>query len=328
MRRKRTLVICEPKEAYAQRLLSYMEEQKSIDLEVHVFTEVLCFKEFIGQEKVDMALVAEELLEDIRPQLKGCFVVAFSESLMVYEREKIPCIYKFQSAEQIFRRLCELYVEEIKEEEPILFTKPDGCKLIGVFSPKGGTGKTTFAATLGQCFAETKKVLVVNLEAFSGLNSWCGMKNGLSELLYHMQNRKHDFDLQLQSVVQKVGNFEYLAGVGNYNDLQMLKVEQMEQLLEGLRGQSKYDVVILDMSFLNPSLLHVLDECDLIYEPILQGQKRCSWVSQLTQEAENNLEEKCRRIVLPRIEQVEAGIYYLEQSAVGTLARELVREES
>ena len=46
----------------------------------------------------------------------------------------------------------------------------DDVEVIGVYSPIGRSGKTTFAITLGQVLAKEKETLYINMEEFSALS--------------------------------------------------------------------------------------------------------------------------------------------------------------
>ena len=58
------------------------------------------------------------------------------------------------------------------QEIPTLMTVTGRrSRMIGVYSPIGRCGKSSFAFTLGQVLAREEKVLYITLEEFSGLSA-------------------------------------------------------------------------------------------------------------------------------------------------------------
>ena len=314
--KRSNLVICEPNEQYAALFLSYVNEHNPTGFDIHIFTDELLLEKYMKETKVDVLLVAEEVTKDeLNKQAE--VVIYLSEGAVAEKNDVKHVIYKFQSAEQILRQVCKICLQEKNVKMNLDFERKEKCKQIGIFSPKGGSGKTTLAMTLAQILGNQEKVLVVNLEAFSGNYSWQQEGYGISNLMYLMKQERDDYQMQVQSAVYRVGNFDYLSGVSHYLDLQQMKKEDMECFLNCLQKYTHYDVIIYDMSFVNESLWGTLERCDYIFMPRIEGQKSVNMFQNVSEREKAALEEKLKKIILPFEKKMDDIICWLEQGRIG-----------
>jgi len=327
--KKQILAVLEPKEEYANLFLNYVKELGDCLFDTHVFTKMIALKEFVKENKVDVLLASEQSeYEEVREE--ATFTILLTEGRMVRETDSYPSVYKFQSAEQILREVFELCVEECKDNSIYYLPKQIRCcRQLAVFSPYGGTGKTTFSVVLGHLLGAQKKVLVVNLEPFSRPCGWLpqGEDAELSRLIYYMKQGRKDLDMKLQSLIRKVGNVDYLCGVRNYLDIQGMEKKDLEQLFHALWEYTYYDVIVYDISFLNEGIESLLEQCDVLYEPVIGEKQRTFWMQKFTKEKQKILEQKWKQVVLPREERLPENIELLVRGSVGIVVGELLRRE-
>lgn len=327
--KKQILAVFEPKEEYANLFLNYVKELGDNLFDTRVFTKVTALKEFMKENRVDVLLASEQSeYEEIRKE--AGFTILLTEGRMIRERDAHPSVYKFQSAEQILREVFELCAEEYEDKSTYYLPKQIRCcRQLAVFSPYGGTGKTTLSVVLGHLLGANKKVLVVNLEAFSRSCGWLpqGEDAELSRLIYYMKQGRKDLHMKLQSLNRRVGNADYLCGVNHYLDIQGMEKIDLEQLFHALWEYTSYDVIIYDISFLNEGIESLLEQCDVLYEPVIGESQEEFWIEKFTKEKQKILKEKWKQVVLPREDRLSENIELLARGSVGVAVRELLRRE-
>lgn len=328
--KKRILAVLETEQEYADLLLRFLEERKDGLFETRIFTEEEALQAYLEEETAEV-LLASEQSDYQKFEKKIPFVILLTEGCYVKEEEQRPVIYKFQSAEQILKEVLKLYLEQSEEKEVRYVSRERrSCKKIGVFSPCGGSGKTTTAVILGNLLGREKKVLLLNLEPFKKPYSWLEEEEngGVSELLYYMQQERGKLEMKIKSMVMRVGNMDYLPGVSNFLDLQKMQAGEMYECIQMIEQYTEYDVIIFDISFVSEALLSVLEECDVIYQPVRKRQEQMVWIQNFSKKQQEILKEKCREVVIPwQEESVQGNVEYLTASAVGEAVRQVLEQE-
>lgn len=332
---KRILAILEPKEEYANLLLNFIKEKKDFLFETRVFTKLDALYSYMKKNRVDVLLAAKT--SDYKEAAKMApFTILLTEEQYVGE-VSYPVIYKFQSAEHILREVFDIYLTHHGDSEfRYLPRERNICKKYVVFSPYGGTGKTTAAITLGSILSENNSVLVVNLEMFPKSYFWekgCREEqaNGISEVFYYMRQSHCDLEMKIKSMVISIGHIDYLSGVSNVWDLQEMQEGDMYQFLHGLEEYTSYDVIIFDVNFLSKGISALFEDCTNIIVPIFkESQNTTKWYQSFSKREQELLEQKVKMVLLPKMEYMDevADIHYLAHGAYGEELRNIFPEEN
>ncbi len=328
---EKILAILEPEKEYANLFLSFLEEKQELPYKIRVFTKEQTLKEFLEEATVDVLLAAEQ--SNYRT-LEGLIsrIIILVENKKKAEDCDERHIYKFQSAEHILQEVFKICIQN-KEEHvcDYLSRKERGARQYGVFSPAGGIGKTTVTLVLGHLLGRGKKVLIVNLEAFSKRYHWLpsNSESGMSQLLYYVLQGYSELDIKLASMVVSVGNASYLCGVAHYLDLQAIEMEQMDKVLTALEQYSDYDVIIYDMSFVSEGMWSVFKRCEVIVEPVLKEnhENTPEWVNCMSEKEWKHVQEKRRTVVMPKVQERYTSVEYISQGVLGTIVSELIQRE-
>ena len=328
---EKILAILEPEKEYANLFLSFLEEKQELPYKIRVFTKEQALQEFLKEATVDVLLAAER---SNYKELEG--MVSRIIILVENKKKAEDCdkrhIYKFQSAERILQEVCKTCIQN-KEGQVCDYVahKGRGARQYGVFSPYGGIGKTTVSLVLGHLLGRGKKVLIVNLEAFSKRYHWLpsNCEAGMSQLFYYVLQGYSELEIKLASMVVSVGNASYLCGVTHYLDLQAIEMEQMDKILTALEQYSDYDVIIYDMSFVSKGMWSVCKRCDVILEPVLQEnyENTPEWATCMSEKEWKHIEEKRRTIVMPEIQERYTSVEYISQGVLGAAVSELIQRE-
>ena len=147
--------------------MDYLNEKRSTPFEVQAFTNVESLKEFASEQEIEILLISTRAMCNEIRELPISRVVILSEGEQFQETDlEYPFVYKYQSSDQLISEVMEYYAGT--NPSTCLLTTTVKTKLIGVYSPVGRSGKTSFALALGEILAETKQVLYLNLEEYSG----------------------------------------------------------------------------------------------------------------------------------------------------------------
>jgi len=269
--RKRQIVICDREPAYTLRFSEYANRRKDALFLVHGFGSFEELELYLGIHSVDILLLAESYADCLPKNVRVGLIVLLGEKDYLKEGILYPVILKLQPAREILRQALDLYVQSSAPELGLPL-KNGKMKRIGVYSPVGRTGKTAFALALGQRLAGQKKTLYLNLEEYSGFETLYPYGDGwtLSELMYFLKQGKHAFACKLESMIQQIGELDYIPPLKSPVELRHISLENWECLLETLEKESRYELVILDLGGAVSGLYELLGSCDGVYTPVGQ----------------------------------------------------------
>lgn len=320
-------------EKYANAFMEYVNLRKDPLFQVQVCTEEEQLVQMLAGEKIELLLISAEWYEQYEPLIHAKCTVILSEGSIMKEFSSQPAVYKYQSAETILREIMYCYSGQESEERYITEVRKEN-KVIGVYSPVEGTGKTIFALTLGQILAESRNVLYLNLEENSGMTEFMG--NGhwnMSDLIYFLRQHNHtQFLYRLNSIVQKAGSMDYIPPCESYTDFQQVELEEWLCLLNLIRTRSNYEVIVLDLGSTIGHEPKLLRQCDGIYMPvrhdlISRGRIR-QWEQYLSDLDELQIMERLQKLELPEWESVpdQEEDLLLSRQKPGAYIRGLLRE--
>ena len=137
-------------------------------------------------------------------------------------------------------------------------------RIITVFSPKGGTGKTVMATNLAACFAkyEAKRTLLVDLDLqFGDAAIMLGLEP--DKTIYDLVVAPGELDSEKLAgyVTKHTGGLDLLPAPLRPEDAELVTESKLTRLLEVAR--ESYDVIVVDTSpFFHGPMLATLDRTD------------------------------------------------------------------
>lgn len=293
--RKKQIAVCDREPAYTLRFAEYANRRRDALFLVHGFGSFEELEAYLGTHTVDVLLLAASFAERLPRAPRAGQVILLVEKDYLGEKDLLgekdylggknclekrdclgeaqgyPVILKLQSAKAILRQTLDLYAQTAPAGLGLAL-KPGKMKRIGIYSPVGRTGKTSFALALGQRLTLRKKTLYLNLEEYSGFETLYPYGDGwtLSELMYFLKQGKNAFACKLESMIQEIGGLDYIPPLKSPVELRHVSLENWECLLEALEKESRYQLVILDLGGAVNGLYELLESCDVIYTPVSQ----------------------------------------------------------
>ena len=329
--KKSIFAVCDLEEAYAVRLTEYMNERRNTPFEVQAFTSLESLAAFAGENHIELLLISTEAMSDAVRKLDVERIVILSEGEPIDLAREEPCVYKYQSSDGLLAEVMNYYAKTAPAHRLLPGAQPE-IDILGVYSPIGRVGKTSFALTLGEILAEKKKVLYLNLEDYSGFEALfaSNYRSDLSDLVYFARQKEGNLVYRLNGLIQTFQNLDYIPPAFSPCDLRDVGCEEWLELIREIAACGEYQILLLDMGSQLEDWFQLLRQCRKIYMPVLEDPVSRAKLLQF----EKNLGaldcadvlEKVQRLHLPRWKENggEARIHQLTESELGTYVRKLV----
>ena len=264
---KTICVICDSEKDYACGFMEYANRKKTMPFEVVACTSNESLHLFAEGNDVDILLIAEDNLDPEIDTIPASLTIVLDEGHGREDTGKYKKIYKYQSCDAVLRDVCdsmsEMHTEFARQGQPLRSDK----KIIGVYSPCGGCGTTTFALAAAAVLSEKKKVLFAELTQFSGLTDIYGVdpERGLSDLFFYFETGRENVLTKLAGMVYEGPGFDILPPLSAPDDLFGVLPIDWTAMFEEIVEDGVYDVLVLDFGF--PSF-EMLEICSEIYMPL------------------------------------------------------------
>ena len=256
---------------YASAFMDYCTSVEQGRIQVKAFTNEESLQYYISTNRVDL-IVVEQLLYNKELFGEVSNVIVLSEDKRVKDIG-CPVIFQYQRVDRLFQQIYEVLAQQ--EEVVDTYRLVKGCipKVIGVFSPCYNNEREQLSREIASYLGCQNHVLYINLSMFSAYD--LGEQEGISELLYFLQDESRSIRYKLPTVIRQEDNYKRVAGVRHYKDLLEIEIEEWRRLFKQLRLLEEYNYIVIDMSFLGDSSLSVLEQCDIIYSPLVEeGENR------------------------------------------------------
>lgn len=241
------IVVADRNEEYASTLELTLLERFDDRIELEIITEEEYFKSFFEQERVIEVLIISEELYSSGLLEKNITQIAILKEKIVQDKQdnpRISEIFKYSSPNMVCR--------QIIENNTILHglqvvNHSNGTKVIVVYSPIGGVGKTTLALGISGCVARKKqKVLYMDAEEMntfqyylqdkSMINNKEGIALGLGQ---------KDLYQQIKGLIRTEG-MDYLPPFQVLLSALKLDVSIYKRIIESVKASGEYDFIIVD----------------------------------------------------------------------------------
>lgn len=333
--KKSIFAVCDLEASYACNLMDYLNEKKTTPFEVQAFTNISSLQEFAKNNEIEILLISTRAMCNEIRELPVKRIIILSEGEPLQNLEEYPFVYKYQSSDQLLSEVMEYYVADHPQ---VYFPREKGyqTKFLGVYSPVGRSRKTSFALTMGEILAETKQVLYLNFENFSGFEELFGIKyqKDLSDLIYFIRQKESGLVFRFNSVVQTFHELQYIPPSLSPSDIRDVSGEEWMNFLHEITSICEYDIIILDLSEQVDDLFRILQMCDRIYMPVqddmISQAKLAQYERLLPMLDTEEVLEKTRKLKLPLQTLSKEGGDLIQQMVwgeMGNYVRRLLWEE-
>ena len=282
--------------SYWLRLLKYINERGQ--MEAFLYTEPKRLEEELAKRKVAFLFFDDSLAVAVDYGIPYAY---FSS-----KPGRSETIYRYQPVEAIYERMCQMLVR--KES----FQEREKNPIYAVYSPIGRSGKSSFACAYGRTYS----FFYIGMEEY-GIK---GKDNkGMSEILYHVHNRREDITKILRSLSEEKDGLLWIGSPDFYQDIRMMEPEDFAWWIDKMRSDETFPPVIMDIGTGCLMDLEILDYFDKVYVPVLfdqESQEKLDRFFGLLYEVNGEMKGKVRRIAVPDIdwrkEDFFARVQYLD----------------
>lgn len=325
---EKVLVLCDTEEEYAQLMTEFLKKQKDLPWKIHTYTNV---DDLLKTEKdsFELLAVSESAYCEALQALQPLRTVVLNESGLV-RWENVPCVDKYQQAEEVFRYLLRVYMEVADTQLPRL-KKSCKTKFIGNYSPVHRTLQTSFALTMSQLLAREHSTLYLNFEHYVGIAELLPDMQTLdmADLLYFLNAEKEKFRLRMQTMLKHVGNLDYIPPMKSGQNLLTVTASEWTGLLQKIEELGEYEYVVLDLCESMQGLFEILRLCKKVFTLTKEDRIAESKLMQYEQllglyEFEDVL-EKSERLCLPHIQRLPGEMEQLTKGDLAMLVNNLLK---
>lgn len=261
-----SIAIADPNKEYVERLLEVLQQYD--ELTIHIYTNGQKFQAAIDEDRFDVALfdpdITDESLTFSGVRLPICLYSGEARNTDRYA-DTLKVI-KYQRISSIYKEMIRAYAEKAGYSAD--FDYSQNTSVAVVYSPIGGSGKTTVALALASKLAgQGKSVLFVSAEQLD--SSFCvnpHREDGLIALAQAAADEHVNFPLTLKGVMkQGLNNMFYIEGFRRLADYDAVTDQEMADIMDKIRRSGVCDVLVVDLeSSLNAVGRAVADLADVI----------------------------------------------------------------
>ena len=275
MEQERRLLVIDSDYGYIRQLESEMIRRFGSRVRIHIITDLAYLENyFCTPRKTDMVVADSALYDAYLQQQEIRHILLLRQgperedavdNAVDHPAEGVRILEKEGPAERIFDQLeAWLAEEEPKpQERPIPQEKPE-TRVIGVYSPIGGCGKSLVALALGRKLRKLDQtVLVVGCDSLQSFAAFLPTERYADDSL--ADKLKQPDEDTYWTVLQNIDQDEvsYLLPFEKIMPSLGIGTEELKTLLQLLREKKDFSYVILDLgTCLNEQTLALMEESD------------------------------------------------------------------
>ncbi len=317
------LAIVDEEREFSRRLCKYVKE-KRYPFQAVYFTEVENLMRYEALDRITVVLISKRLCQE-----SGLDLVYKGKILIMSDVEEEGEIYKYQPAENLIKTVMSCFSSDVR----VLKEKPERVKYIGMFTPVHRSLQTSFAVTMGQLLAKKRRTLYINLESFSGFSVKLHKTYNIdmSDILYMLNNKSGGLYFKIQTVMEKIGNMDYLPPMFSLMDLHQVEESDWFNLFEYIEENMDYEYVILDLGECMRGLLNILNYCDHVFTLVKDDYVAMAKIKQyedvLHRMNYEDLEKRTKKLKVPVFKNVPINFEELPHCELSEYVEEIISEE-
>lgn len=254
---KKILAVYDEDKAYGKQLAEYINRKDGNPFRALTFSSMEKLEEYSKSDSIEILLTS---VREKNLHVNARYTFTLTEQPCVSEENSV---WKYQPAGQLVSRLTAMTSMESVDNDL------KNISLIGVYSPQGRSGKTTFSLLLGQVLARNQSVLYLNLEDFPTLDDQLLQDSGgnfSDAYFYYAQGTLAE---HIKELAGHWHELDILQGAACPEDLHSMTFKELEGMLRCIAGTGIYETIIIDIG----NSLHMGAElfslCSLVYIPTI-----------------------------------------------------------
>lgn len=275
------IVVADYEKSYIESLSSYLRSSdEAARFITTYFTSKNTLQEFLNQnELIDIMLISPSMYDEALSISNETLLIFLEDNKLIKNNDPDrQAVYRYQRLNQLISNILSIYYEN-NQQAGHLLARSKQTQVLAVYSPVGGTGKTTIAANLSKQLAlNNMKVFYLNLELLntSSLYFQSEEDNPSLQIFYYVKSESP----QLLSKIESLKKFDPHALVSYFDiaisadELLEISESDVKRLINGIVETGTYDFIVVDLdSSLHERNIAALKECDRIIWPIVNNEQ-------------------------------------------------------
>lgn len=246
---------------YVTKLAAYLSRNKKESLRVMGYTRKELAKKDILEKKIEIVISTDLLLiKQVRKEketIRGIWLTKDKRECEKDKSDEITTIYQYGSAKRIKDKLEEMVTKSrtgLSERKPF----------VGVYSPVGRCGKTTFAMEIIDR-EEYKKWIYIGMEDYSSFL----LEDKEALFLYYLKERNKE---ALLAIIEKENR--KIPSSFSFLDMKQIDIEDLEWLRNIVEKETFYEGVLFDIGTGMVTDLSFLMWFDYLLLPYLEEERQ------------------------------------------------------
>lgn len=293
------LIIADSDQAYIESLVGFLMDKHPHKFLVNSFTNKNSFWEFISKsvqkENTDILLITPDFFYDLNmsnnpntsvtcnPNTPVIILLSDTKSISVSNTidasQNADTIFKYQSGDRLISDVLRIYNKHCKNTE-FLLKDMNKSKLISVYSPVGGAGKSTIAINACiNCARGGLRVFYANFESISSIPYFFENSLGnnhlsnyesncnFSNIIFAMKERDKNLHMKVEGVkfTDSTYDIHYILPPDSALEMEEIQPEEVSYYLNEVRSTGNYNIIFADLSStLDLKSITVMEESDEI----------------------------------------------------------------
>lgn len=233
---------------YIERLSEVLQQYE--ELTIHIYTSGYKLQAAIEKNRFDVVLfdpdISEERLVFPGVKLPICLYSDEAHNRSMYA--DFAKVVKYQRVSNIYKEIIREYADKAGYSADFDNSKNTG--ILAVYSPVGGSGKTTIALTVAsKLVSQGKAVLFISAEQLnSSLCLNAKREDGVTALVEAVADERVNFELKVKGIMKSgVNGMYYLEGFDRIVDYSAVTGDEFAEVLNRIRRGGFCNVVVVDM---------------------------------------------------------------------------------
>lgn len=254
---------------YLERLSGVLQQYD--ELLVSVFTKKETLEQAMGQNAFQIVLfypdVSENRIYFGEEVMPVCLCDDEVKNWKLYPQMAV--IQKYQRISNIYKEMLKYYAE-YADDNGMDFYQQGSAKTIAVYSPVGGSGKTTIALAIAKkLHGMSKRVLFLSIEQLNGAIVYFPVKEeGITRLIETL-NGNNNFRMTLKGILKEnAEGLLYIEGFEKLVDYEDVSCEEIETVINKIKQCDVCDYLIIDtgscLDEITKTVLEIVDKIVLV----------------------------------------------------------------
>lgn len=248
---KLQLLIATTDAGYSSSLSKALYKNYSDILQVSVCSTVELLHEQMNDNKYDSVLLDREFLFRFFPEVSQTLAIKVTELLLIndfsfFMRDQSEHMLRINTKNLEKYQRVSFFVQELMSFANVTIEQTNSTQITVVWSPAGGTGKSTVAMAYATKKTSEKKVVYLDLGYFSSVPVYFKSSNkGISWVFSQLDGNLNGIHLEGVAEVDSSTGVIFFGCPDNYDDMNVLTLLQIESLIKSVAAIA--DEVVLDM---------------------------------------------------------------------------------